>query len=174
LTIVINYYGPRIYESLGISTSTSLMITGINGTLGIVETSIALLIIDRLGRKWPLIIGGFGMAASMLIVAVLNKQFPADAVEPNGNALRAQVAMAFVFGLFFTSLGCISWIYPAEIFPTEIRALGTALSALTNWVCLLILQNYFRKWSQAYMVVLIVSKLDFRSMQSNCAGPDWF
>jgi MFS family permease len=110
------------------------MITGINGTTGILETTILLLLIDRIGRKWPITIGAFGMAACMLINAILNKQFPADAANPNANALRAEVAMNFVFGLFFTSLGCISWIYPAEIFPTEIRALGASLSALTNWV----------------------------------------
>ena len=133
---MINYYGPRIYESLGISTSTSLMITGINGTTGIVETTILLLLIDKVGRKWPITIGAFGMASCMLINAVLNKQFPAAAAHPNGSALRAEVAMNFVFQFFFISLGCISWIYPAEIFPTEIRALGTSLAALTNWVSL--------------------------------------
>lgn len=110
------------------------MITGINGTTGIIEVTILLLLIDRVGRVRPLIIGAFGMAACMLINAVLNKEFPSGAVNPNGNALRAEVAMNFVFQLAFQFLGCISWIYPAEIFPTEIRALGTSLSAMTNWV----------------------------------------
>ncbi|KAF2191610.1 general substrate transporter [Zopfia rhizophila CBS 207.26] len=130
---VINYYGPRIYRSLGINTSGALMITGINGTTGIIENTLILLIIDRIGRIWPITIGAFGMAACMLVNAVLNKRFPADAANPNDDALRAQVAMNFVFQLAFQSLGCISWIYPAEIFPTEIRALGASISALTNW-----------------------------------------
>ncbi|KAH8896279.1 sugar transporter [Thozetella sp. PMI_491] len=130
---VINYYGPRIYESLGIETKESLMITGINGTTGIIENTIILLLIDRLGRVWPLAAGGFGMFSCMLINAVLNKQFPADAANANSDALRAMVAMNFVFQLAFQPLGNISWIYPAEIFPTEIRALGASLSALANW-----------------------------------------
>ncbi|KAJ3535859.1 hypothetical protein NM208_g6960 [Fusarium decemcellulare] len=130
---VINYYGPRIYESLGITTSQSLMITGINGTTGIVENTLILLIIDRIGRIWPVTIGAFGMAGCMLTNAILNKYFPPTASNPNADALRAQVAMNFVFQLFFQPLGCISWIYPAEIFPTEIRALGASLSALSNW-----------------------------------------
>ncbi|KFZ14885.1 hypothetical protein V501_03002 [Pseudogymnoascus sp. VKM F-4519 (FW-2642)] len=135
---VINYYGPRIYESLGISTSGALMITGINGTTGIVENTIILLLIDKIGRIWPITIGAFGMAGCMLTNAILNKKFPANATNPNSNALRAQVGMNFVFQLAFQSLGCISWIYPAEIFPTEIRALGTSLAALTNWTLSLI------------------------------------
>ncbi|CAK7228673.1 hypothetical protein SEUCBS140593_006991 [Sporothrix eucalyptigena] len=92
---VINYYGPRIYESLGIKTSGTLMITGINGTTGIVENTLILLIIDKVGRIRPLTVGAFGMATCMLVNAVLNKEFPADSVNPNGNALRAQVAMNF-------------------------------------------------------------------------------
>ena len=51
----------------------------------------------------------------------------------NANALRASVAMYFVFSVFFTSLGVISWVYPSEIFPMAIRARGTSLSTFTNW-----------------------------------------
>ncbi|KAF7516057.1 hypothetical protein G7054_g14307 [Neopestalotiopsis clavispora] len=138
---VINYYGPRIYESLGIDTRASLMITGINGTTGIIENTIILLIIDKIGRVWPLATGGFGMFSCMLINAILNKEFPTGAANPNANALRAMVAMNFVFQLAFQPLGNISWIYPAEIFPTEIRALGASLSALANWCSPVALSN---------------------------------
>lgn len=117
------------------------MITGINGTTGIVENTIILLLIDKIGRIWPITIGAFGMAGCMLTNAVLNKKFPANSTNPNGNALRAQVGMNFVFQLAFQPLGCISWIYPAEIFPTEIRALGASLAALTNWVGLLFMSS---------------------------------
>ncbi|RHZ43677.1 uncharacterized protein CDV56_102951 [Aspergillus thermomutatus] len=41
--------------------------------------------------------------------------------------------MFFVFSLFFTALGLISWLYPAEIFPTAIRARGSSLATATNW-----------------------------------------
>jgi hypothetical protein len=47
--IVVNYYGPRIYKTLGIDTATALKIIGINGTLGIIETSITLLLVEKTG-----------------------------------------------------------------------------------------------------------------------------
>jgi hypothetical protein len=56
-----------------------------------------------------------------------------DGLTTDGNALRAMVAMNFVFSFFFTFTGIISWVYPAEIFPIEIRAKGNSISALTNW-----------------------------------------
>lgn len=110
------------------------MITGINGTTGIIENTIILLLIDRVGRIFPLVTGAFGMFSCMLINAILNNKFPPGAPNANADALRAMVAMNFVFQLSFQPLGSISWIYPAEIFPTEIRSLGASLSALANWV----------------------------------------
>ncbi|KAL4900631.1 hypothetical protein BDW74DRAFT_188072 [Aspergillus multicolor] len=128
---VINYYGPRIYESLNINTQTSLMIIGISGTLSLLYTTAALALIDRVGRVKPLIVGALGCAAAMLINAVLNRFFPAG--SENHHALRAEVAMNFVIQFFFVALGVISWVYPSEIFPTEVRAKGNALSTFTNW-----------------------------------------
>jgi hypothetical protein len=43
------------------------------------------------------------------------------------------VAMNLVFSFFFTFTGIITWVYPAEIFPVEIRARGNSISTLTNW-----------------------------------------
>ncbi|KAL1960922.1 hypothetical protein VTO42DRAFT_5906 [Malbranchea cinnamomea] len=128
---VISYYGPRIYESLNITTQTSLMIIGISGTLALVYNTIALAFIDKVGRVKPLIVGALGCAAAMLVNAILSKYYPTD--SDNADALRAQVAMTFVINFFFVALGVISWVYPAEIFPTEIRARGNAISTFTNW-----------------------------------------
>jgi hypothetical protein len=70
-----------------------------------------------------------------MVNAVLSQYFVAAAgtLSANENALRAMVAMNFVFSLFFTFIGIISWVYPAEIFPMEIRAKGNSFSTLTNW-----------------------------------------
>ncbi|KAH8596189.1 hypothetical protein B0O99DRAFT_651820 [Bisporella sp. PMI_857] len=131
---VINYYGNVIYEILGIDTSTSLMIVGISGALSIIYCTVGLYALDRFGRVKPLIISAAGCGLSLLVNSVLSQYYVAkDTPSSNGNALRAMVAMNFVFSLFFTFTGIISWVYPAEIFPIEIRAKGNSLSTLTNW-----------------------------------------
>ncbi len=70
----------------------------------------------------------------LLALTVLNNQFLADATNPKSNALRAEMANE----LCAPSLLLISRLHimdlSAEIFPTEIRALGASLRALTNWV----------------------------------------
>ncbi|KZM26568.1 uncharacterized protein EKO05_0005418 [Ascochyta rabiei] len=41
--------------------------------------------------------------------------------------------MNFAFSFFYTPLDLISWVYPAEVFPVEVRALGNAITTFTNW-----------------------------------------
>lgn len=131
-TNVIQNYGPRIYKTLGFPTSRSLMIIGIWGALALVWNTLFMLFIDKVGRRKMLIPSLFGMGAAMCVEASIVHYVDLDG-HPNANALRAAIAMFFVFAFCFTPLGLISWIYPAEIFPTAIRARGTALSTATNW-----------------------------------------
>jgi hypothetical protein len=131
---VINYYGPQIYALLGIDTGTALKIIGISGSLSIVYCVAGLWLLDRIGRIKPLIFSASGMAAALLVNSVLSKYYVlSNNPNPNADALRAMVAMNFVFSLFFTMTGIISWVYPAEIFPAEIRARGNSISTFTNW-----------------------------------------
>ncbi|KAH7359689.1 general substrate transporter [Pyrenochaeta sp. MPI-SDFR-AT-0127] len=135
---VINYYGPRIYEILGISTRESLMIIGISGALSIVWCTIGLALLDRVGRIKPLLVSAAGLAAALLVNAVQGQYFDPN----NGAQLRSMVAMNFLFSLFYTPLGIISWVYPAEIFPVEVRALGNAITTFTNWAVNLIFAQF--------------------------------
>jgi sugar porter (SP) family MFS transporter len=129
---VINYYGPRIYAALGFSVSTSLFIIGIYGAFAQLWNTVCLAVMDRVGRKKLLIPSMFGMGAALCVNATLAHYYDPE-MTTNQNALRANVAMNFVFSVFFTSLGVISWVYPAEIMSTPIRARGTSLSTVTNW-----------------------------------------
>jgi hypothetical protein len=132
---VINYYGVSIYSLLGISTRTSLMIIGISGSLSIIYCALGLYFLERVGRIKPMIFSALGCACTLLVNAVLSQYYVTGSLSknPNPNALRAMVAMNLVFSMFFTFTGIITWVYPAEIFPVEIRARGNSLSTLTNW-----------------------------------------
>ncbi|KAK4956668.1 hypothetical protein LTR10_006195 [Elasticomyces elasticus] len=142
---VINYYGNEIYKLLGIDTATSLKIVGISGALSIVYCVIGLWLLDRVGRIKPMIVATAGCALALLVNSVLSQYYVAgnkETMNPNGNALRAMVAMNFVFSFFFTMIGIITWVYPAEIFSTEIRARGNSLSTMSNWILNLIFAQF--------------------------------
>ena len=125
---VINYYGPTIYELLGIGTHTSLMITGISGALSIVYCSIGLYLLERIGRVKPLIVSALGLAAALLTNAILAQY----RVDSNGSELRAMVAMNFVFSLFYTPLGIISWVVRILKIWHHEQALVSAIIAIVS------------------------------------------
>lgn len=131
-------YGPRIYGLLGIDTQTSLMIIGISGALSIIYCTIGLYLLDKVGRVKPLIVSAAGLGAALLVNAIQAQHLDTN----NANQMRSMVAMNFVFSLFYTPLGIISWVYPAEIFPVEVRALGNAITTFTNWVINLIFAQF--------------------------------
>lgn len=135
------------------------MIIGISGALSVVYCTIGLWMLDRVGRVKPLIVSAAGLAAALLINAV-----QAQFLNPNNvNQLRSMVAMNFIFSLFYTPLGIISWVYPAEIFPVEVRALGNAITTFANWVVNLIFAQFspaaLTKIGFAYFYVFFVLNL---------------
>jgi len=85
------------------------MIVGISGALSIIYCTIGLYILDKIGRVKPLIASAVGCGLSLLVNAILSQYYVAAAgtESANGNALRAMVAMNFVFSLFFTFI--VSW-----------------------------------------------------------------
>ena len=114
------------------------MIIGISGSLSIVYCTIGLWALERFGRVKPLIISAAGLGAALVCNAAMSQHLNPS----NGNMLRAMVAMNFVFSLFYTPLGIISWVYPAEIFPVEVRAFGNATTTFTNWTLNLIFAQF--------------------------------
>jgi len=134
---VSSYFQPTLYAALGLSGHKVLMITGINGALGAITTIIFIyFILDRVGRKPPLIFGAVGMAISLAVEAAINAKW--GGVDSHNRAAQtAGVAFIIIFSaLFFsTSFGPISWVYQSEIFPMRIRALGTAVCTCANWAC---------------------------------------
>src|SRR5689334_7025811 len=113
---VINYYGPQIYELLGIDIGTALKIIGISGSLSIICCILDIYLVDNVRRIDLLVISATNMALALLVNSIISKYFVmANNPNPNANALRAMLAMNLVFSFFFTVIGVTSWVYPAEV-----------------------------------------------------------
>jgi sugar porter (SP) family MFS transporter len=95
----IGYYAPQLFQTIGVtSTNTSLFTTGVYGIVKVVATGVFLMVgIDRIGRKWSLVVGGFWMAAMMFILgAVLVSRPPVD----TSSVSSASIAMIVIVYLY--------------------------------------------------------------------------
>ncbi|GFZ51180.1 hypothetical protein JCM24511_08938 [Saitozyma sp. JCM 24511] len=130
-----NYFGPTIYSALGYTGHTTLMINALQSAWGLVVTFIFIsFVVDRWGRRQPLILGALLLAGCMAMEAGTSSHF-ANSEYHNSSMGIAGVAAVFLFSWFFSfSFGPVSWIYQSEIFPMNLRALGTSVSTASNWL----------------------------------------
>jgi SP family xylose:H+ symportor-like MFS transporter len=128
------YYAPLMFQNMGSSTDSALLQTVIVSIANIVFTLIALVTVDRWGRKPLLILGGLMMAAAMLTLGFLFNSH-------NVGTVALIAVMAYIAG-FALSWGPVVWVLLAEIFPNSIKAKAMALAVAMQWIA-----NLFVSWS---------------------------
>jgi len=118
----VTYYAPSVLKNLGFSDWQAVAANLGISTIGLLMTIVmALVVVDRFGRRKPLMLGGLGMAASMVLlgIAFLSGQATGTAGYV---ALTGLIAFQIAFAL---SWGGIVWIVLGEMFPLRLR--GTAM-----------------------------------------------
>lgn len=111
------------------------------GVANLVATMAAMTIIDRVGRKPLLVVGGIVTALALAGVALVY----AGAAS---NALLLPLLILFIVA-FAMSQGAVIWVYLSEIFPTDVRAKGQAIGSATHWVANAVLSFAFPLLAQA-------------------------
>ena len=128
------YYGPLMFKNAGFTANVSLAQTIIVGIALVVFTLVALVTVDRWGRKPLLITGAVIMAAAMLSLGFL---FNAHAV-----GLWALLATVVYIAGFSLSWGPVVWVMLSEIFPNSIKGKAMGIAVAAQWIA-----NLFVSWS---------------------------
>jgi SP family xylose:H+ symportor-like MFS transporter len=131
---VVLYYATDIFKGMGMTTNASLLQTIIVGAVNLVFTVVAILSVDRFGRKPLQIIGALVMAVSMISLG-------AD-FWLGGKGMIALVCMLVYTAGFAVSWGPVTWVLLSEIFPNQIRGKAMAVAVAAQWIA-----NYLVSWS---------------------------
>lgn len=134
---VTSYYLPTLLiESVNLSNETARLLTACNSVQYLFFTALALLFVERIGRRRMLITGAAGQAISFaLIAALLSQSETARTAGEREVWASASIAFFFLFFSFFGFgwMGC-SWLYPTEIVSLAMRAKATGVGVATNWI----------------------------------------
>ncbi len=120
------YYAPRIFRMAGAGASMALAQAVAVGGTNLIVTIVAWFLIDRIGRRPLLFIGGVGATVSLVLMAL---GFSA------GHA--SALVLAGAIGLMASHAigqGAVIFVFISEIFPNRVRAKGQAIGTLTHWV----------------------------------------
>jgi sugar porter (SP) family MFS transporter len=122
------YYGPRIFALAGITSNRSaIFATLLVAVTNMLATIIALVLVDRVGRKPLLYAGVSGMTACLVLLAY---SFHAPTAFGAAPGVVATVCLMVYITCFAFSMGPIAWILVSEVFPLRVRGRGVAAASL--------------------------------------------
>lgn len=129
-------YGGMIFESIvgkGVVSVFALSVVNFLSTIP------AMRWVDTYGRRQLLLIGAVGMVLGHVVSAITftagcdtNAKGGAECDQAPGIIMI--VGSSFFIFNFAISWGPVCWIYPAEIFPLNVRAKAVSLSTMANWI----------------------------------------
>ncbi|MFT4222244.1 D-xylose transporter XylE [Dysgonomonas sp.] len=131
---VVLYYAPEIFKSMGSGTDSALLQTIIVGIINLSFTVLAIMTVDKFGRKPLLITGALVMAVSMLGLGTSFSQgLP--------GSLKLIFMLTYTAG-FAMSWGPVCWVMLSEIFPNSVRSSVMSIAVAAQWV-----SNFLISWT---------------------------
>jgi len=150
------YYANQIFASAGFpSASQATLTTWAIGGVNVAATVIALVFVDRLGRRLLLLAGLIGMGVSLAVLGVAFRFIvPALAGAPAAAPSIAGIVtlcglVAFIVS-FAASMGPITWTVITEIFPGEIRGRAVSICTAFNWLSAYLVSQCFLSMVEAF------------------------
>lgn len=134
---VIFYYGATLWQAAGFTEADALLQNVITGSVNIFFTIVAIVLVDRLGRKPLLLAGSIGQAVMLGIMAYIFSN--AASSGPDGLQLSsnqgtyALLAANGYIAFFAFSWGPVMWVMLGEMFPNQYRGAALALCGLAQW-----------------------------------------
>jgi len=124
------FFSPSIFETAGITGGNSPMIATIFLVgWNVITTFISTFLIDRIGRRKLMLVGTLVMSISCVTLAILNLLIKGTAL----GVMSIILLFIFIAG-FEASAGPLFWILVIEIFPIEMREIGSSILNAIQWI----------------------------------------
>ena len=119
-------YAPKILLAAGVEIKNALLQTSFLGLINFIFTFVAIIFIDKVGRRLLYLIGSMGMAVTLVLLA-LSFYLKMDGIFT--------LVCIMLFLMFFSScIGPVFWTLVSEIFPNRIRGKALAFASFTQWI----------------------------------------
>lgn len=131
----IMYYAPEIFKSTGTGTDSAFIQTILVGVINVVFTLVAIKYVDSWGRKKLLLSGISGMTVCLFVVGL--------AFYTQQQGYLVLIAILGYIAFFAMSLGPLTFVVIAEIFPTKSRATAMSISTFFLWLAVFLVSQTF-------------------------------
>ena len=131
------YYAPEIFMKAGFESANSALLAQVLvGCVNFIFTIVAIIFMDKVGRKLLMIWGLAGMTLSFFATAFVYQ-------SPSIGGKIVILPILFFVAFFCMSIGPATWVLLSEIFPTKIRGRAMAIATMSLWLACYILSQTF-------------------------------
>lgn len=139
---VIFYYSTALWRSVGFDEESALFTSVITSITNIVVTIVAILLVDKVGRRIMLLVGSAGMAVSLGTMAlafsfaelVTGADGTPEVILGQPWSTVALIAANGFVVFFGATWGPLVWVLLGEMFPNKIRAAALSVAAAAQWL----------------------------------------
>jgi len=121
------YYAPRIFERAGFERVSAIGQSAVVGAVNLIFTVVAIVLVDKVGRKPLLLAAAAGMGISQILIG---SAFGSEAFS--GYFILSLILVYIAF--FSMAMGPIVWVILSEIFPTSVRGGAMAIATVFLWI----------------------------------------
>ncbi len=133
------YYSPTILSYTGMHADKAITQALTIGIVNVVFTVVAVLLLDRIGRRPLLIVGTVGLTLALVLLGVFFQVGSLQHAAP----WVALIALLVYMASFAIGLGPVFWLMISEIFPLKYRSRAMAVSTVANWAANFLVSYFF-------------------------------
>jgi SP family arabinose:H+ symporter-like MFS transporter len=119
-------YAPKILLAAGVEINNALLQTSLVGLINFIFTFVAILFIDKTGRRSLYLIGSMGMVITLVMLAI--------SFYLKTEGIFTLICILLFIAFFASCIGPVFWTLVSEIFPNRIRGKALAFASFTQWI----------------------------------------
>jgi len=119
-------YAPKILLAAGVEINNALLQTSLVGLINFIFTFVAILFIDKTGRRSLYLIGSTGMVITLIMLAI--------SFYLKMQGIFTLICILLFIAFFASCIGPVFWTLVSEIFPNRIRGKALAFASFTQWI----------------------------------------
>ncbi|TSD93747.1 sugar porter family MFS transporter [Gordonia rubripertincta] len=146
------YYSTTLWQSVGFSESDSFKTSVITAVINVGMTFVAILFVDRIGRRKLLLAGSVGMFVGLLMACVAFTQQIGEGENvslPDPWGVIALIGANLFVVAFAATWGPVMWVMLGEMFPNRIRGVALGVCTAVNWLANFTISMLFPPMTEA-------------------------
>jgi len=133
---ILLWYAPIIFQKAGFHSASDAIFQNLVVQLwNLTCTVAALYLVDRVGRRFLLLLGTSGMTIGLVLMGLF--------FYWNLSGMHVLLTMFVSVGAYVMSLGPLAWLVMSEIFPTRLRGKAMGVATLCLWISCFVVAQYF-------------------------------